>query len=45
MLTPETKVGETTYRLSAEGRLEVTDRVRQRDGAWRAFGQSVLMKR
>jgi hypothetical protein len=43
--TPETEVGETTYRLLDGGRLEVTDRVRQRDGSWRTFGQSVLMKR
>jgi hypothetical protein len=43
--TAETEVGETTYRFVAEGRLEVTDRVRQRDGRWRTFGQSVLMKR
>jgi hypothetical protein len=43
--TPETEVGETTYRLGAGARLEISDRVRQRDGSWRAFGQSVLMKR
>jgi hypothetical protein len=38
-------MGETTYRLVEDARLEVTDRVRQRDGSWRTFGQSVLMKR
>jgi hypothetical protein len=43
--TPETEVGETTYRLVDATRMEVTDRVRQRDGTWRTFGQSVLMKR
>lgn len=43
--TPETEVGETTYRFVSATRLEVVDRVRQRDGAWRTFGQSVLMKR
>lgn len=43
--TPETEMGETTYKLVSPTRLEVTDRVRQRDGTWRTFGQSVLMKR
>lgn len=43
--TPETEMGETTYRFAGDGRLEVADRVRQRDGTWRTFGQSVLMKR
>lgn len=43
--TPETEMGETTYTLASPTRLEVTDRVRQRDGTWRTFGQSVLMKR
>lgn len=43
--TPETEEGETTYRFVTATRLEVIDRVRQRDGAWRTFGQSVLMKR
>jgi hypothetical protein len=43
--TDDTERGETTYRLTADGRLEITDRVRQRDGVWREFGQSVLMKR
>jgi hypothetical protein len=43
--TDDTERGETTYRLSEGARLEITDRVRQKDGAWRDFGQSVLMKR
>jgi hypothetical protein len=43
--TPETEMGETTYRLASPTELQVTDRVRQKDGAWRNFGQSVLMKR
>jgi hypothetical protein len=43
--TPDTEVGETTYRLQAGGALEVGDRVQQKDGSWRSFGQSVLMKR
>jgi len=43
--TDDTERGETTYRLAEGGRLEIADRVRQRDGTWRDFGQSVLMKR
>jgi hypothetical protein len=43
--TPETEEGETTYRLLAGGRMEVVDRVKSKDGTWRQFGQSGLMKR
>lgn len=43
--TPETEEGETTYRLLPDGRMEVTDRVKSKDGTWRVFGQSGLMKR
>ncbi len=43
--TPETEEGETTYRLLPNGRMEVTDRVKGKDGTWRVFGQSGLMKR
>lgn len=43
--TPETEQGETTYRLLADGKLEVVDRVKSKDGTWRTFGQSGLMKR
>ncbi len=43
--TPETEEGETTYRLLPDGRMEVTDRVKGKDGTWRLFGQSGLMKR
>ena len=42
--TPDTEEGETTYRIAAEGRLEVTDRVKSKDGTWRTFGQSTLVK-
>jgi hypothetical protein len=42
--TPETEVGETTYRLVEANRMEVTDRVRQKDGTWRPFGQAMLVK-
>ncbi|MEZ5288617.1 MAG: hypothetical protein R2712_28180 [Vicinamibacterales bacterium] len=42
--TPDTEVGETTYRVLDDGRLEVVDRVRQADGRWRTFGRSVLRK-
>jgi hypothetical protein len=43
--TPETEQGETTYRLLADGRMDVIDRVKTKDGTWRTFGQSGLMKR
>ncbi len=43
--TPDTEEGETTYRITATGGLEVTDRVKSKDGTWRTFGQSGLMKR
>jgi hypothetical protein len=39
----DTEAGETTDRLIGGTHLEVTDRVRQRDGGWLIFGQSVLM--
>jgi hypothetical protein len=43
--TPDTEQGETTYRLLADGKMEVVDRVKGKDGTWRTFGQSGLMKR
>lgn len=43
--TDDTERGETTYRFVDGNRLEVRDRVRQRDGTWRDFGQSVLVRR
>jgi hypothetical protein len=43
--TPETELGETTYRLQTPDRMDVTDRVRQKDGAWRPFGQSALTRK
>ena len=43
--TPETEEGETTYRLLPDGRMDVVDRVKSKDGTWRQFGQSGLMKR
>jgi len=43
--TPETEQGETTYRLLADGKMDVVDRVKSKDGTWRTFGQSGLMKR
>ena len=42
--TPETEVGETTYRLESATRVLVVDRVRQKDGAWREFGRSTLSR-
>src|SRR5687768_6671373 len=43
--TPETEQGETTYRLLADGTMEVVDRVKGKDGTWRTFGQSGLIRR
>jgi hypothetical protein len=43
--TPETEQGETTYRLLPDGKMDVVDRVKSKDGTWRTFGQSGLMKR
>ncbi len=43
--TPDTEEGETTYRLLPDGRMDVVDRVKGKDGTWRQFGQSGLMKR
>ena len=43
--TPDTEEGETTYRLLADGTMDVVDRVKSKDGTWRQFGQSGLMKR
>jgi hypothetical protein len=42
--TPETEVGETTYRLVAADRMELVDRVRGKDGTWREFGRSQLTR-
>jgi hypothetical protein len=43
--TPETEEGETTYYLLPDGKMDVVDRVKGKDGTWRQFGQSGLMKR
>ncbi len=43
--TPDTEQGETTYRLLPDGKMDVVDRVKGKDGTWRTFGQSGLMKR
>lgn len=43
--TADTEEGETTYRLRTDGSMEVIDRVKSKDGTWRVFGQSGLMKR
>ena len=42
--TPETEVGETAYRLTASGTMEVVDRVRGKDGQWREFGRTQLQR-
>ena len=42
--TPDTEVGETTYRLVSDRTLEVVDRVRGKDGTWQTFGRSTLSR-
>lgn len=42
--TPETEVGETTYRLESPASVLVVDRVRRKDGTWREFGRSTLSR-
>ena len=42
--TPETEVGETTYRLTASASMEIIDRVRGKDGQWREFGRTLLQR-
>ena len=42
--TPDTEEGETTYRLTAGDRLEISDRVKSKDGTWRTFGESTLTR-
>ena len=42
--TPETELGETTYRRVGSDRLEVTDRVLGKNGEWREFGRSTLRR-
>jgi len=43
--TPDTEEGETTYRLLPNGSMEVIDRVKGKDGTWRTFGQSGLIRK
>lgn len=42
--TVDTELGETVYRILSDGRLEVVDRVKGKDGAWREFGRSNLTR-
>jgi hypothetical protein len=42
--TPETEVGETIYRLEADGSMAIIDRVRGKDGQWREFGRTRLVR-
>jgi len=42
--TPDTELGETTYRLVSDRELVVVDRVRRKDGTWREFGRSTLSR-
>jgi hypothetical protein len=42
--TPDTEEGETTYRLRADGTMEVIDRVKGKDGTWREFGRATYTR-
>lgn len=42
--TPETEMGETTYRLVSDREMQVIDRVRSKNGTWREFGRSTLSR-
>ena len=42
--TPDTEEGETTYRLRADGTMEVIDRVKGKDGTWRDFGRATYSR-
>lgn len=42
--SPETELGETTYRLVSDRQMEVVDRVQRQDGTWREFGRSTLSR-
>jgi hypothetical protein len=43
--TADTELGETTYRLQADGSMEIVDRVQGKDGTWRDFGRVVVNRR
>lgn len=42
--TPDTEEGETTYRLISDSRMEIVDRVKSKDGTWREFGRSLVVR-
>jgi hypothetical protein len=42
--TADTEEGETTYRLRGDGTMEVIDRVKGKDGAWRDFGRATYVR-
>jgi hypothetical protein len=42
--TPDTEEGETTYRLLPDGRMEIVDRIKSKDGTWREFGRSLISR-
>jgi hypothetical protein len=43
--TPDTEEGETTYRLRPDGSMDVSDRVKGKDGTWRDFGRATYVRR
>jgi len=42
--SPETEQGKSVYRLIEPGKMEVVDWVKQKDGAWKEFGRSVVVR-
>ncbi len=42
--TEATKLGRTTYRMAGTNRVEVTDEIRGKDGAWQEFGRATLRR-
>lgn len=43
--SPETEQGKSIYRIIEQGKMEVVDSVRQKDGTWREFGKFVVQRK
>jgi len=41
----DTKLGKSTYRLLADGTLETTDFIANKEGEWKKFGHAILNRR
>jgi hypothetical protein len=42
--TPETEQGKSVYRIIEQGKMEVVDSVKQKDGAWKEFGRFTVVR-